>query len=171
MWSDIGLLILRLVLGLILAGHGAQKLFGWFDGPGLQGTTGWLRSLGLRPAPFWAFMAGLGEFGGGLLLALGLLSPLGSLGLIAAMLMAIILVHWGKGLWNANGGSEAPLINLAVALALALTGPGAYALDTVLGIKLPEPFTLLVGLVLVILAVAVVLMSQTRQPTPAGQTR
>lgn len=98
MWGDIGLLILRLVLGLILAGHGAQKLFGWFDGPGLQGTTGWLRSLGLRPAPFWAFMAGLGEFGGGLLLALGLLSTLGSLGLIAAMLMSIILVHWSKGL-------------------------------------------------------------------------
>ena len=113
MLSDIGLLILRLVVGLILAGHGAQKLFGWFGGPGLQGTTGWLRQLGLRPAPFWAFMAGLSEFGGGLLLALGLLNPLGSLGIIGAMLMAIILVHWSKGLWNANGGSESPLTNLA----------------------------------------------------------
>jgi len=171
MWSDIGLLILRLVVGLIMAGHGAQKLFGWFGGPSLQGTTGWLRSLGLRPALFWALMAGLSEFGGGLLLALGFLSPLGSLGLIGAMLMAIILVHWGKGLWNANGGSETPLTNLAAALALAFTGPGAYALDTVLGIKLPEPITLLVGLVVVVLAVAVALLSQARQPAPAGQAR
>ena len=171
MGSDIGLLILRLVVDLLLAGHGAQKLFGWFGGPGLQGTTGWLRSLGLRPAPFWAIMAGISEFGGGLLLALGFLSPLASLGLIGAMLMAIILVHWDKGLWNANGGSEVPLTNLAAALALAFTGPGAYALDTVLGITLPEPLTLLVGLAMVILAIAVALLSQARQPAEAGQAR
>jgi putative oxidoreductase len=125
--------------------------------------------MGLRPAPFWAVIAGLGEFGGGVLLALGLLNPLGSLAIIGAMLMAILTVHWGKGLWNTNGGSELPLTNLAAALALALTGPGAYALDPALGIALPEPLTLGVGLALVVLAIAVALPGQTRHKAPAGQ--
>lgn len=166
MWSDAGLLILRLVVGLLLAGHGAQKLFGWFHGPGLKGIANWLGSLGLRPVWFWAIMAGLSEFGGGLLLALGLLSPLGSLGIIGAMLVAILMVHRGQGLWNQNKGSELPLTNLAVALALALTGPGAYALDTALGITLP-PLTLWIGLALVFLAVAVALLGRA---TPAHTT-
>jgi putative oxidoreductase len=169
MWGDIGLLILRLVVGLLMAGHGAQKLFGWFGGHGLKGTTGWLNSLGLRPAPFWALTAGLSEFGGGLLLALGLLNPLGSLGIIGAMLMAIVLVHWGKGLWGTNGGSEALLTNIAVALALALTGPGAYALDPMLGIALPEPITLGVGLVLVLIGIALALLGRAPQGAPVGQ--
>jgi putative oxidoreductase len=168
---DIGLLILRLVVGLILAGHGAQKLFGWFGGPGLEGTTGWLASLGLRPARFWGVMAGLSEFVGGLLLALGLLTPLGSLGIIGAMLMAIATVHAGKGLWNTNGGMELPLTNLAAALALALTGPGAYSLDSRLGIALPEPVTLWGGLLLVMLGVAAALLSQARQGAPARQPK
>jgi putative oxidoreductase len=162
-------LILRLVVGLLVAGHGAQKLFGWFGGPGLKGVAGWLGSLGLRPASFWALMAGLSEFGGGMLLALGLLNPLGSLGIIAAMLMAIVTVHWGKGLWNSNGGSELPLTNLTVALALALTGPGAYALDPMLGIALPQPLTFGVGLVLVFLGIAAALLGQARQQAPTGQ--
>ena len=96
--TDLGLLILRLIVGLLLAGHGAQKLFGWFGGNGLSGTAGWLESLGLRPAPFWALIAGLSEVGGGILLALGLLTPLGSLGIMASMLMATIKVHWANGL-------------------------------------------------------------------------
>src|SRR5215217_2011540 len=100
---DLALLLVRVVVGLLMAGHGAQKLFGWFGGPGLAGITGWLGSTGMRPAGFWAFMAGLSEFGGGLLLALGLLSPLGALGIIAAMIMAIIKGHWGKGIWAHSG--------------------------------------------------------------------
>src|SRR5438309_10673793 len=105
MSGDIGLLVLRVVVGLILAGHGSQKLFGWFGGPGLKGTTGWLSSMRLRPAPFWAFMAGLAEFGGGLLLALGLLIPFGAAGVISAMLMAIGLAHWPR-FWARGGGLE-----------------------------------------------------------------
>ena len=129
MFSDVGLLILRMVVGLYLAGHGAQKLFGWFEGPGMEKLTGAFRTMGLRPAPFWAFMAGISEFGGGVLTALGLLAPLGPLGIIAAMIMANIVGHRGKGLWAAKGGRELPLTYLAAALALALLGPGAYALD------------------------------------------
>src|SRR2546423_12274188 len=110
---DLGLLILRLVVGAALAAHGSQKLFGWFGGGGLTGTAGFIEMLGFRPARFWALMAGLGEFGGGLLLVAGLLSPLGSLGGIAAMLVATITAHWSKGFWNSDGGYELPLTNIA----------------------------------------------------------
>jgi putative oxidoreductase len=166
---DWGLLILRVIVGLLVAGHGAQKLFGWFGGPGMQGTTGWLASMGMRPAGFWAFMAGLSEFGGGLLLALGLLNPLGSLGIIAAMLVAIVKVHWSKGVWNSAGGYEFPLTNLAAALALALTGPGAYSLDHALNIALPQPLTLLAGLGLVFLGLAAALLTPAPEETPAAR--
>jgi putative oxidoreductase len=168
MFIDLGLLLMRLAVGLILAGHGAQKLFGWFGGGGLAGTTTWLGSMGLRPARFWAVMAGLSEFGGGLLLAVGLLDPLGSFGIIAAMLMAILLVHRGKGLWNNQGGMEVPLIIAAVALGLGLTGPGVYSLDATLGTTLPKPLSLIGGFNLVLLGVGLALLSQAggvRQPT------
>ena len=154
MLLDTGLLILRLVLGLLFVGHGAQKLFGWFGGGGLKGTSGWLGSMGMRPAWFWALMAAGSEFGGGVLLALGFLSPLGSLGIIAAMIVAITEAHWSKGLWNNKGGIEFPLMNLTAALALGLVGAGAYSLDGILGIRLPEPTVLVAGLVLVIVGVA-----------------
>jgi putative oxidoreductase len=173
--NDIGLLILRLVLGLVFVGHGSQKMFGWFGGSGLKATTGWMGKMGFRPAWFWGLMAALTEFGGGVLLALGLLSPFGSLGIIAAMLIAIVKVHWSKGFWNGKGGIEFPLINLAAALALGLLGAGAYSLDSALGLTLPEPVTLVAGLVLVVLGAIVAILSQalhsgqTTQPTPAAR--
>jgi putative oxidoreductase len=169
MLNDLGLLVLRLVLGLVFVGHGSQKLFGWFGGSGLKVTTGWIEKMGFRPALFWGLMAGLTEFGGGVLLALGLLSPLGSLGVISAMLIAIVKVHWSKGFWNGKGGIEFPLVNLAAALALGLLGPGAYSLDAALGVRMPEPVALVSGLALVVLGALAALLSQTLQPGKSTQ--
>jgi putative oxidoreductase len=103
--KDLGLLVLRGTAGGLLAGHGAQKLFGWFGGYGLEGTAGWLESLGLRPAREWALLAGVGEFGGGLLTALGLFHPVGPLMLLGPMAMATGKVHWGKSIWATEGGA------------------------------------------------------------------
>ena len=130
------LVILRLAVGLLLVGHGAQKLFGWFGGHGLHGTAQWLGSIGFRPALAWALLAGILELGGGLLFSLGMFTPLGSLGIGASMLTAIAKVHWPK-LWVTEGGLELPLVNLAVVIAVGLTGPGVVSLDHALGTALP----------------------------------
>ena len=103
---DVGLLVLRVFTGLAIAGHGTQKLFGWFGGYGLDGTAAWLGSLGLAPARLWTLLAALGETGGGVLLALGLLTPLAVLPIMAAMAMAIGLAHWSKGFWQRDGGYQ-----------------------------------------------------------------
>ena len=136
--ADLGLLALRLTTGSLLAGHGAQKLFGWFGGHGLRGTAGWLESLGLRPGKPWALAAGASEFAGGVLTALGLLNPVGPAAAVGAMSMATAKGHRGKPIWVTSGGAELPLTNTAIALALAATGPGKYSLDRALGIKLPR---------------------------------
>lgn len=168
MLIDTGLLVLRIVLGIIFMGHGAQKLFGWFGGPGMKGVAGWLGSMRLRPAAFWAWVAALSEFGGGGLLVLGFLWPLGSLGIIATMITAIAYVHAPKGLWNTAGGYEYPLVIIAAAFALGLTGPGAYSLDAMLGFALPAPLAFIVGLVAVVLGLLVAEL--TRSPQAAQAT-
>ena len=94
---DTGLLLARMVIGLLFAAHGAQKLFGWFGGYGLAGTGGFFESLGFRPGRFFAAAAGFSEFTGGLLLAIGLLGPLGPAMIIAVMVVAIATVHWQHG--------------------------------------------------------------------------
>jgi putative oxidoreductase len=130
-------LIVRLAQGSLMAGHGAQKLFGSFGGPGLEGTSGFMEMLGMRPGRPWAYMAGLSEFGGGLLTALGLLNPLGPLGIIGSMSMATRKAHRGKPVWVTEGGAELPLLNIAVSTALMIREPDRYSLDRVLGIRLP----------------------------------
>jgi putative oxidoreductase len=136
--KTIALLLLRVTVGGLLAGHGAQKLFGWFEGPGMQGTTGWLESMGFRPGRYWAFAAGASEFFGGVLTAVGMLNPIGPLMAIGAMLTATFKVHAGKPIWVTAGGAELTLTNAAALMALALTGPGRISADRALGIRLPR---------------------------------
>src|SRR5207245_4414307 len=164
-----GLLILRVVVGLILAGHGAQKLFGWWGGQGMDGWTQTVAKLRIRPAQPWAWVAALAEFGGGILLAIGFLSPLGNLAIAGSMLVAIATVHLSRGFWVTKGGYEFNLALIAAVAALALTGPGAYSLDAALRIQLPEPLTLLVGTILLIVGVAVTLV--TRSPQAQTETK
>jgi putative oxidoreductase len=127
-----GLLLLRVVIGGTMFAHGAQKLFGWFGGHGPKGTGGFFGKLGYR-APFvMAVLAGLSEAAGAFF-ALGLLTPLACLALAVVMLNAIITVHLKNGFFNGNGGIEFPLTLGAVAIAVAATGPGRFALDRAIG--------------------------------------
>lgn len=133
---DLGILLLRLVVGGLMMGHGTQKLFGWFGGHGVRGTAGWLESMGFRPARPLAVMTGVAEAGGGLLLAVGLLTPLAAAAIAGVLFTAIVSVHWSKGLWSTNGGSELPLTLAMAAVATAFVGPGRFSVDSALGSEL-----------------------------------
>jgi len=142
--KDFGLLIGRVAAGLLVAGHGAQKLFGWFDGPGLQNWTAVTEQrLGMRPAKFWAPVGGLGEFAGGLLTALGFLNPLGPIAMGAMMIAASYKGHWGKPIWASKGGAELAVSFLSSAVVAGTHDPGRYALDSILGIRVPRWMTAL----------------------------
>jgi len=125
---DEGLLLIRLVVGFIMMGHGAQKLFGWFGGYGLKGTGGWLDSIGLKPGVTMALLAGLGELAGGALFAAGVLTGIGAALIALTMLVAIVKVHGQNGLWVTQNGYEYNLVLIAAAVGVALSGPGAYVL-------------------------------------------
>ncbi|WP_149095421.1 DoxX family protein [Paenibacillus terrae] len=127
-----GLLLVRLVVGLLLVGHGAQKLFGWFGGYGPKGTGGWMESIGIKPGVFMAVSAGLMELLGGVLFALGLLTPLAALFITVTMLGAIFKVHGQNGIWATANGYEYPLVLIAVVVGIALTGAGSYSIDAIL---------------------------------------
>jgi putative oxidoreductase len=128
-----GILALRVVVGLIMAAHGAQKLFGWFGGAGLRGTASSFEQIRFRPGLMMALGAGLAEFGGGLLLAAGLFTPLAAVAIAVVMLNAIATAHWPNGFWNTKGGYEYNLVILTAATALAAIGPGRFALDSAIG--------------------------------------
>jgi putative oxidoreductase len=129
-----GLLILRLGLGIVMAAHGAQKLFGWFGGHGLAGTAGFLESLGFRPGRLFAAMAAGSELVSGLLIAAGLLGPIGPALMLSVMIVAAVSVHLPGGLFAMTNGVEVPLLYALAGAALALIGPGAYSLDSLFGL-------------------------------------
>jgi putative oxidoreductase len=158
---DLALLILRVVVGLYVAAHGAQKLFGWFRGPGIKGAEGFLGPmLGFRPASLWAYALSLAEFGGGLLMVVGLFNPVGPIAIMAGQITATYVVHWAKGPWGSEGGYEQTLTNIAVAAAVALAGAGRFSLDRLFGISLPVWFSVTFA---VIALVAILVAMGTRK--------
>jgi putative oxidoreductase len=165
---DVALLVLRVAVGLYVAAHGAQKLFGWFGGGGVNGTAGFFGGmLGFRPAKLWVVTDGLAETGGGLAMAVGFLNPLGPIGVGASMVTATLIVHWPKGPLAQNGGYELTLTNLAVSVAVALAGAGHYSLDSLFGISLPNWFSIAVAVVTVV----VVAVSIATRRVPAQQEK
>jgi putative oxidoreductase len=166
---DLGLLLLRMGTGGVLVAHGAQKLFGWFGGYGLDGTAGFFEQVGHRPGRLMATAAGMSEMAGGLLLLSGLLTPLGAAIVIGVMAVAAVSVHKDNGLWATNGGYELPLLYAVVAAALAFTGPGSWSVDNAIGWDL-DGWGYGIGAIVVGLVAAGVQLSRrtTGATEPAG---
>jgi len=163
---EIGLLLLRLT-GLTIAAHGAQKLFGWFGGPGLAATGQFFETLGFLPGRRQALIAGLAETGGGLLLALGLLTPIGAAVICSVMLVALA-VHIKNGFFAQNGGYEYTIVLGVAALSVAFTGPGSLSLDALFGNRLSGTFWGIAALFVGVLGGVFSLIQ--RRPTSAHQT-
>lgn len=163
---NLGLLALRAAVGGTLAAHGAQKLFGAFGGGGIEGTGAFLESQGFVPGDISAVLAGLGEFGGGSLLALGLATPLGGAAGAATMSVAAS-THVPNGFWNTQGGLELPAVLGTAAASLALTGAGAYSLDHLFRGRLAPAWLAPVALVgAAAAAAAVIARSKAQRESP-----
>jgi putative oxidoreductase len=128
----LGLLLVRVVVGVLFIGHGAQKLFGWFGGYGPKGTGGWMESVGIKPGVLMAVFAGLLELVGGTLLTVGLFTPLAGILIGLAMIGAIVKVHYKNGVWITANGYEYSLVLFTVAVGIALIGAGDYSLDALI---------------------------------------
>jgi putative oxidoreductase len=166
---SIGLLLIRVVIGLVMAAHGAQKLFGWFGGYGLNKTGEFFIQLGFEKGRAFAGAASVTEITSGLLVALGFLGPIGPALMISVMIVAIITVHWGHGLFAGTNGIEVPLLYSAAALGLALTGFGRYSLDGALGIADRwTPIATWIVLAAGVLGAFANVALRRRPPTPAG---
>jgi putative oxidoreductase len=124
---------MRVVIGLLLAGHGGQKLFGWFGGHGVEGTGGFFHSLGFRPGKQFAIVAGSSEFVGGSLFAVGFFTPFAAAAIVGVMFNAVAAVHAKNGPWVTNGGWEYPVVIATVAAGVAFTGAGAASFDHLFG--------------------------------------
>ena len=166
---NLGLLLLRVLFGGAIAAHGAQKLFGWFNGGGLSGTGAAFEAMGFRPGKTFALIAGLGEFGGGVLLILGLLTPLGAAGILAGMLVAMFTAHVGRGFFAMEGGIELPFLYAAAALGIAITGAGAISLDAAWGLAFVNRPGFVLGALALGVIGAVVSLSVRRRPPAAGE--
>lgn len=151
METDLGLLVMRLVLAALIAGHACQKLLGWFRGRGVRGTAPLFEADGLRPGALMVAAAGLSELGAALLLTLGLATPLASAMVVGAMTVAISTL-WPKGVWAHLGGFEVPLVYALMAVGIAITGPGGWAIDALLPFAAHGPWWALGALVVGLLA-------------------
>jgi len=149
--TDLALALVRVVVGLVIAAHGAQKVLGVWGGPGLAGWTQVVTSTGMRPPVFWAWVSAFAELAGGIAFALGFLLPVVAAALTIQMGVAIARAHWGKGFWNTKGGIEFPFTLGAIALINGVSDPGAYSLDRALGLP-----AMGVGVYAVVLVVGVV---------------
>ena len=132
--TDLALALVRAVVGLVIAAHGAQKVLGVWGGPGLAGWTQGVSRMGMRPPVFWAWVSAFAELAGGIAFALGFLLPVVAACLTIQMGVAIARAHWGKGFWNTKGGIEFPFTLCAVAAINGVADPGAYSLDRALGL-------------------------------------
>ena len=161
-----GLLVGRLVLGLAMAAHGSQKLLGWFGGHGLSGTGGYFEQLGFRPGRAYAAAAAGAEVLGGLLVALGLLGPIGPALILSVMVGAAVTVHWKGGFFAQSGGIEVPFLYAAGAVVLALAGPGRFSADAVLGLEWLSTPTIAVAALVIGVAGALGNLLTRRHPAP-----
>lgn len=134
--EGLGLLIIRIIVGLYYAAHGTRKAFGWFGGNGPAKTGAFFEQIGIKPGKTMALLAGIGEFIGGILFTLGLLTPLAAVLIIVPMIVAIKTVTRKNGMFSDEGGIEYNLVLIAIALGIAFSGPGSVSLDALYNIKL-----------------------------------
>jgi putative oxidoreductase len=165
----LGLAIVRLVVGSLLFGHGTQKLFGWFGGHGLEGTAGFFEKIGLRPGKRHATVAGASEAAGGVLIATGFLTPVGSALITGVMTQAIKTVHGPKGPWVTQGGWEYNAVLIAAVTAVADVGPGDWSLDHLLGTEFSGPFWALLALGAGVAGPALLVKPAAQGDAPAQQ--
>lgn len=150
--SDVALAVLRLVTGVLLAGHGAQKALGLFGGQGLSKWTGAAKGMGFHPAGLWANAAAWGELLGGLAFAVGFLTPVAAAVIAVDMLVAIWKVHWSKGLWVTKGGYEYTLVMFLVFVLVGLVGDTAYSVDGAVGLAQSTPLLFVAAFVIGLVA-------------------
>lgn len=170
--ADLGLFVLRAVVGLTFAGHGSQKAFGWWKGSGPAGWNAVMVRMGFRPAPLWGLISIAAEIGGGLLFAAGLFTPLAAMVLVGQSVVIILKAHWARGFWNRDNGIEFPLSLAAAVVAILGTGAGALSLDSALGLHFSTTFraaAFAIGLLGGLFAIAVtrLLPPPPAPPTPA----
>ncbi len=162
------LTLLRVVVGLMLSAHGAQKLLGWFGGKGMPGAIQMTEHLGFKPAAFWAWILALVEVVGGLCLTFGLFTPIAAAALIGDMIVAIAKVHGPHGFWSTNGGFEYNLLIIVSLLVVGLTDPGIYSLDYALHFTWPVVWLFEVSGIVVLIGVIIALLT-TVQRVSTGQ--
>lgn len=166
--ADLSILVLRLVIGLTFAAHGAQKAFGWWNGPGFAGWRKATEGMRFQPAPLWAVASIGAELGGGLLLAIGLFTPFAAAVLVAQSIVIILKVHLPNGFWNGQKGYEYPLALAGGVLAILGLGPGRISADAAIGLALPTAALVLLLLVGIGGGLASYGISQLSQPRQAA---